>query len=117
LTIPSCSSGPPTIIEPFHPTFYHVIGDTFTLKCSAVNDGDSPNNVAFIWFKDANVLNHTTRTALGISISNYSLFIQNLDPRRHSGKYFCGAYNNRITDSEFTNTTLTVESKSQLWLT
>jgi len=82
------------------------------LECSASNDDDSPNNTAFVWFKDDKLLNSTSNIDIQIGMLYSRLSIQQLDPEDHSGIYSCGAYNNRrASDSVFTNTTLTIESK------
>ena len=81
------------------------------LECSATNDNDSPNDITFVWFKDDKLIDSASSMELQISMPDHRLFIEYLDPRKHNGNYSCGAYNNEITDSEFTNTTVIVESK------
>ena len=81
------------------------------LECSATNDDSSPNDITFVWFKDDKLINDTNSMELQISVLDHRLFIEHLDPRKHNGNYSCGAYNNEITDSVFTNTTVIVESK------
>ena len=103
------SAGPPTISEPFQPAYHHIIGQQFMLECSATNDDDSPNNITFVWLKDDKQLNSSIVMQTGLLRS--SLFIQQLDPKNHSGNYSCGAYNNEMSDSVFTNTTVTIESE------
>jgi len=81
------------------------------LECLANNDVDSPDNITFIWFKDDKLLNSTSDINIQTGMLYSKLSIQQLDPENHSGIYSCGAYNNEISDSVFTNTTLTIESK------
>ncbi|XP_065917231.1 uncharacterized protein [Dysidea avara] len=101
--------GPPKISDPFHSAYYHIIGQQFMLECSATNDNDSPNDITFVWFKDDKLIDSASSMELQISMPDHRLFIEYLDPRKHNGNYSCGAYNNEITDSEFTNTTVIVE--------
>jgi len=79
------------------------------LECSASNDEDSPNSITFVWFKDDILLNNTN--SMDITVSGHRLSVEHLDPRKHTGNYSCGVYNNKVTDSVFTNTTVTIESK------
>ena len=79
------------------------------LECSATNDVDSPNNITFMWLKDDKQLNSNMVTQTDLLRSR--LFIQQLDPKDHSGNYSCGVYNNKMSDSVFTNTTVTIESE------
>ena len=105
------SLGPPTL-QPFSPAYHNIIGQHFMLECLASNDDDSPNNIAFVWFKDDKLLNSTSDIEIQTGMLYSRLSIQQLDPENHSGIYSCGAYNNkRTSDSVFTNTTLTIESK------
>ena len=81
------------------------------LECLAKNDVDSPNNITFVWFKDAELLNSSNSIEIETNLLHSSLFVQQLDPKNHSGNYSCGVYNNEMSDFVFTNTTVTIESE------
>ena len=86
------------------------------LKCLAINDEDSPNNVTFDWYKDDDDLpNNDSNIEIETSLSNSKLFIKQLDPKADTGMYSCRAYNNDTFNSVFTNTTLTIESELLLF--
>ena len=97
--------GPPAL-ESFDPAYYLIAGHLFTLNCSATNDVTSPKNLTFIWYKGNNLITEPIRV---VSSTTSQLHIPQLDPDQHSGKYSCEVYNNHLSDSVYTSTSLIIE--------
>ena len=100
--------GSPKVL-PFDSVYHAIIGQSFTLNCSAINDYHSPNKLTFVWFKDNNVINQSMVQVRAADSTTSQLFIPQLDPDQHSGQYSCGVYNNHVSDAVYTSTSLIIE--------
>ena len=83
----------------------------FTLNCIATNDPQSPNKITFEWFKDGIKQNGSSEIKSKVlDESTSQLIINKLNSDQHSGRYSCGVYNNQLSNTVYTTTTVIVES-------
>ena len=99
--------GPP-INQQFHPFYYLITGDTFSLNCTAI--GNPSLQVTFLWYRNNEDITHLTKIIANNTTSRYiqstsPLYIDKLDSNQHSGRYICVANNKAIS-----TTTVIVES-------
>ena len=91
-------------------TFYHVIvGDTFSLNCTATDNPNSPE-ITYSWYRNNEDITHLTKILASNKTAQYrwstsQLYIEQLDPDQHNGRYMCVANNEAIS-----TTTVIVES-------
>ena len=100
--------GPP-INQQFHPLYYVITGDTFSLNCTAT-DIPGSSGITFSWYRNNENITHLTRiiasSSSSVNIQSTSqLYIDKLDSEQHSGRYICVANNEAIS-----TTTVIVES-------
>ena len=92
-------------------TFYHVIvGDTFSLNCTATDNPNTPE-ITFSWYRNDDDITHLTKIIASIVTAQYrsstsQLYIEQLDIDQHNGRYICGVANNEAIST----TTVIVES-------
>ena len=95
--------------QQFHPLYYVITGDTFSLNCTA-NDNPSSSGITFSWYRNNEDITHLTKiianSTSSVNIQSTSqLYIDKLDSDQHSGRYICVANNKAIS-----TTTVIVES-------
>ena len=91
-------------------TLYHVIvGDTFSLNCTATDNPNSPE-ITFSWYRNSENITHLAKIIASDKTAQYrwstsQLYIEKLDSDQHNGRYICVANNEAIS-----TTTVIVES-------
>ena len=97
------------INQQFHPFYYVITGDTFSLNCT---DTDFPGSIGitFSWYRNIEDITHLTKIIANDTTAQYiqstsQLYIDKLDSDQHSGRYICVANNRAIS-----TTTVIVES-------
>ena len=98
----------PPINQQFHPFYFVITGDTFSLNCTATDNPGS--QITFSWYRNNENITHLTRKIASSSSSvktqtTSQLYIDKLDSDQHSGRYVCVANNRAISA-----TTVIVES-------
>ena len=97
------------INQQFHPFYYVITGDTFSLNCTAT-DIPGSRGITFSWYRNNDDTTHLTKITFNSISSQYirstsQLYIDKLDSDQHSGRYMCLANNEAIS-----TTTVIVES-------
>ena len=91
-------------------TFYHVIvGDTFSLNCTATVNPNAPE-IRFSWYRNNENVTHLTKIVAKYRTEQYrsftsQLYIEKVGYDQHSGRYICLANGKAIS-----TTTVIVES-------
>ena len=106
------------MLQAINPVYYVIVGDPFTLNCTATNDPQSPKELRFRWFKGSTNLDdiHSQWNVSKITLMNTltvtsQIIITNLAVEHHNGTFKCSVDNYRRRTAIDQTTIVVVESK------
>ena len=98
--------------------YYVIVGNPFTLNCTATNDPQSPNELRFRWFKGSSKIDNKQAqwNISEITLTNTltvtsQIIITNLAVEQHNGTFKCSVDNFKPRTDVDQTTIVVVESK------